>query len=498
MMASIPTHLSPGAYLKMTSKLIRFSLTTLSFLTLFSQLGFSSAGISLAAEKPNVILIFADDQGYQDLGVFGSPNIKTPNVDRLAKEGMKFTDFYSAASVCTPSRAALMTGCYPERVGGLPVLFPRDTRGLNPTEQTIAEVLKANGYSTGCIGKWHLGHKKEFLPTSQGFDYYFGIPYSNDMGIDPEMAISKNINWREGATEEQFRGRKTNSRVGGPPLFRGAEVVEYPVDQNTLTKRYTEEAIQFIKKNQAQPFFLYLPHTMPHIPLFATPEFEGKSEAGLYGDTIEELDWSVGQLVETLKDLQLDKKTLVIYTSDNGPWDLKGNATDKVKGNMNRRIGGSAYPLRGFKFQQWEGGMREPTVMWWPGRIPAGTVCREIAGSIDILPTVAAITGAKLPSKKIDGHNIVKLLAGEAGAKSPHKAYFYQARAVRVGDWKLIQGGGRRNDKNKSNQLFNLKTDLSETTNVASENPEIAEKLQTILENFKQEMKSDGRPPGQL
>lgn len=450
-----------------------------------------------AASAPNVIVIFADDQGYQDLGVFGSPNIKTPNVDRMANEGMRFTDFYSAASVCTPSRAALMTGCYPERVGRLPVLFPRDSRGLNPKEVTIADMLKAKGYATACIGKWHLGHKKEFLPTSQGFDYYFGIPYSNDMGIDPSMAIAKDINWRNGYNAEKFRQLK--GRAGGPPLFRGTEVVEFPVDQDTLTKRYTEAAIKFITDHKDEPFFVYLPHTMPHIPLYATPQFAGKSDAGLYGDTIEEMDWSVGQILDVLKKLKLDKNTLVIYTSDNGPWNLKGNATSKVKGNINRSIGGSALPLRGYKFQQFEGGMREPTVMWWPGRIPAGTVCKEIAGTIDILPTVAELTGAELPKPKIDGHSIVPLLEGKADAKSPHKAYFYQARGVRVGDWKLLASGGRKsNDNKKGVMLFNLAKDIGEKHDVAAENPDIVERLSKILEAFKAEVKANGRPAGKL
>jgi len=446
--------------------------------------------------KPNVVLIFADDQGYQDLGVFGSPNIKTPNVDRMAGEGMRFTDFYSAASVCTPSRAALMTGCYPERVGRLGVLFPRDKIGLNPSEMTIAELLKTRGYATACIGKWHLGHKQKFLPTNHGFDTYFGIPYSNDMGADPAMQLSDDIRWRGGFNEEKFRQLTPNNRRAGPPLFRGTRVVEFPVDQNTLTKRYTEEAVRFITANKDKPFFVYLPHTMPHIPLYATPEFSGKSAAGLYGDTIEEMDWSVGQIMATLKKLKLDRNTLVIYTSDNGPWNLKGNATDKVKGNKNRRIGGSALPLRGYKFQQFEGGMREPTVMWWPGRIPAGSVCREVAGTIDILPTLAAITGAALPRQKIDGHNILPLLEGRKDARSPHKAYFYQSKAVRIGEWKLLESGPR--NKPKRQLLFNLASDIGEKNNVAADHPDVVKRLSRALSDFKARMKSEGRPRGSL
>lgn len=447
-------------------------------------------------QTPNIILIFADDQGYQDLGVFGSPNIKTPHVDCMAREGMRFTDFYSAASVCTPSRAALMTGCYPERVGRLGVLFPRNKIGLNPSELTVAELLKTKGYATACIGKWHLGHKERFLPTNQGFDVYFGIPYSNDMGADPTMQLASNINWRNGFTREKFRQLKPNNRNAGPPLMRGTRVVEFPADQNTLTRRYTEEAIRFITANKDTPFFIYLPHTMPHIPLYVTPEFSGKSAAGLYGDAIEEMDWSVGQIMTALKGLKLHRNTLVIYTSDNGPWNLKGNATDKVRGNKNRRIGGSALPLRGYKFQQFEGGMREPTVMWWPGRIPPGSVCRELAGTIDILPTLAAITGAQLPEHKIDGHNILPLLEGRQDARTPHAAYFYQSKAVRMGEWKLMQPGGRNNSKRTL--LFNLAKDIAEKHNVAAEHPDIVKRLSETLSAFKARMKSEGRPRGTL
>ncbi|MDX1566141.1 MAG: sulfatase-like hydrolase/transferase, partial [Phycisphaeraceae bacterium] len=343
------------------------------------------------------------------------------------------------------------------------------------------------------IGKWHLGHKKPFLPTNHGFDTYFGIPYSNDMGVDPKMDLASDIVWRKDFNEKKFRKLGTG-RGKGPPLMRGTEVVEFPVDQNTLTRRYTAESIRFIDKNKDRPFFLYLPHTMPHIPLYATPQFAGKSEAGLYGDVIEEMDWSVGQILEALKTRKLDRKTLVIYTSDNGPWKLKANATAKVKGNTNRNVGGSALPLRGYKFQQFEGGMREPTVMWWPGRIPAGSVCDEVAGTIDILPTAAAIAGAKRPDKKIDGHNILPLMEGRSGAQSPHKAYFYQSRGVRVGDWKLLAGG--RGVKGK--MLFNLAEDISEKNNLADKHPDKVKQLLKILGDFKAQMKAEGRPPGRL
>jgi len=438
-----------------------------------------------ADTKPNVIIIFTDDQGYQDLGCFGSPNIKTPHIDQMAKEGMRFTDFYSAASVCTPSRAALLTGCYPERVGNLGVLFPNRSQGLNPEETTIARMLKSAGYATACVGKWHLGHHKEFLPTSHGFDSYFGIPYSNDMGIDRNMKLAEKVVWRNEANEEKFRS--SSGRGGGPPVMRGTEVIEWPADQNTLTKRYTEESIAFIKENKDQPFFLYLPHTMPHIPLFVTPEFEGKSDAGLYGDCIEEIDWGVGEILKTLKELKIDQNTLIVYTSDNGPWNLKGNNTDKVKGNMNRRIGGSAYPVKGYKFSKNEGGMRVPTVMRWPAKIPEGSACSEVAGTIDLLPTIAAISGACLPGKKIDGKSIVPLMEGAEGEKSPHEGYFYRTQGVRSGKWKLL-----------GNNLYDLSEDIGESKNVAKENPEVLERLKNLLQAHKDELNQNRRPAGNV
>lgn len=434
-------------------------------------------------EKPNVIIIFTDDQGYEDLGVFGATAIKTPNIDKMARAGMRFTDFYSAASVCTPSRAALLTGCYPKRVGNLNVLFPRDVIGLNPAETTIAGMLKRVGYATACIGKWHLGHLKAFLPTNHGFDTYFGIPYSNDMTIAQDMRLSRALVLREGITQQTLWQAKKNL----VPLMRNEEVIEYPADQSTLTRRYTEEAIAFIKRNREKPFFLYLPHTMPHIPLYASPEFEGKSDAGLYGDCIEEIDWSVGQILAALREHGLDKKTLVIYTSDNGPWDLKANKTAKVKGNKNRSVGGSAHPLRGYKFSTWEGGMREPTVMWWPGRIPAGKVCEEVAGTIDLLPTIAALAGAPLPERKIDGKNIVALLEGAPGATSPHAAYFYGTEGVRAGKWKL-----------RKNALFDLSGDMSEQNNVASEHPDVVVRLNMLRQDHRAELNKNKRPPGRM
>jgi arylsulfatase A len=440
-----------------------------------------AGALPLAAAPPNVIIIMADDQGYEDLGCFGSPKIKTPHIDRMAKEGMRFTDFYSGASVCTPSRAALLTGSYASRAGNLRVLFPRDSAGLNPSEITIAELLKSKGYATACIGKWHLGHHKQFLPTSQGFDSYYGVPYSNDMTLDPSQPLANEIVLREGFTAESI---KTHQKKNLVPLMRNEEIIEYPVDQNTLTKRYTEEAIKFISANKEKPFFLYLPHTMPHIPVYVAPEFEGKSDIGLYGDSIEELDWSTGQILHALRKLKLDQNTLVVYTSDNGPWKL---ATDSwEKGNMNRRVGGFAHPLRGYKFQRFEGGMRVPTVMWWPGRIPADRTCSEVAASMDLFATCAEISGAKAPTDRIiDGKSLIPLLEGKDGAKSPHKAFFFRTEGVRSGKWKLLKG-----------ELYNLESDIAESKNVAKDHPEVANRLQALLDAHKKDLAENFRPHG--
>ena len=409
-----------------------------------------------STDKPNFIIIFTDDQGYQDVGCFGSPNINTPNLDRMAAEGMKFTDFYVAASICSPSRAALLTGCYPPRVSITKVLFPRDSIGLNPKEVTIADILKAQGYATACVGKWHLGHLPQFLPMQQGFDSYYGIPYSNDMRIK--------------------RGDKS-----GPPLMRNEDIIEHPAEQATLTQRYTEESIKFITENKNRPFFLYLPHTMPHVPLFVSEKFKGKSKRGLYGDVIEEIDWSVGRILKTLKDLGIDEKTLVLFTSDNGPWLGK------------KHHGGSALPLRDGKFTTYEGGMREPTIMRWPGEIPEGKVCGEVCGTIDLLPTFARLAGAEPPADRvIDGKDIWPLISGRPRAKSPHKAFFYyrgnKLEAVRSGRWKL--------HRKKKTALYDLEIDISEKNNLAAGHPKIVKRLTGVMEKFDRELKANARPPG--
>jgi len=402
--------------------------------------------------KPNFVLIFTDDQGYADVGCFGAEGFETPNLDRMAEEGMKFTDFYVGASICSPSRAALLTGCYPPRVSIIRVLFPTDRSGLNPDEDTIADVLKTRGYATACIGKWHLGHLPKFLPTQQGFDYYFGLPYSNDM-------------------------RPEQSKKYPPlPLIEGQEPIELDPDQSQLTRRYTEKAVAFIKQNKDKPFFVYLPHTMPHIPLYVSEKFAGKSKKGIYGDVIEELDWSAGKILNTLKELGLDERTLVIFTSDNGPWLSK------------KEHGGSAKPLRDGKFSSYEGGLRVPCIMRWPGTIPAGAVCSEISATIDLLPTFAKLAGAKLPADRIiDGRDISALMTN-VNAKTPHKAFYYygvkKLDAVRSGDWKLVFA----NSKVDPPALYNLKDDISEQHDVSANHPDVVEKLSKLADSMRQDL----------
>ena len=440
---------------------------------------------SLFSKPPNFIIIFTDDQGFEDIGCFGSPKIKTPNLDKLAAEGRKFTSFYSANSVCSPSRASLLTGCYPVRISIPGVLFPRHEIGLNPDEITIADLLKSEGYATSCIGKWHIGHKPKFLPTRQGFDSYYGIPYSNDMTIDPEANLAADIKLREGFTLDRIRNEKPKKDF--VPLMRNEEVIEYPCDQTTLTQRYTEEAVKFIEENKNKPFFLYLPHTMPHIPLFASEKFKGKSERGLYGDTIEEIDWSVGEIMKSLRDNNLDKNTLVIYTSDNGPWKLKGGR------------GGSAHPLRGFKFQTYEGGMRVPCIMHWKGKVPAGSSCDEIAATIDLLPTIAGLSGAEMPNDRtIDGKDIWPLIAGKKGAQTPHKIYFFykgnKLESARQGKWKLRRSG----KKSQPVELYDLASDISESKNLAKENEILVNEMIKKMNLFDEKLKKNQRPAGEL
>ena len=418
------------------------------------------------AEKPNFIIIFCDDLGYGDLGCFGSKKHRTPNIDRMADEGMRFTSFYVTSGVCTPSRSSLMTGCYPRRVNMHEsgrqewVLFPVAKKGLNPNEITIAEVLKSRGYATACVGKWHLGDQPKFLPTRQGFDYYYGIPYSNDMGT---------------------KQRKINPPL---PLMQNEKVIEAPADQNTLTKRYTEQVIKFITANKDKPFFVYLPHTMPHNPVHSSEKFRGKSANDGYGDCVEEIDFSTGRILETLKELNIDDHTLVVFTSDNG---------------AAKRWGGSNLPLSGFKGSTAEGGMREPAVMLWPGKIPVGKTCNELASTLDLLPTLALLAGAKSPTDRIiDGKNIWPLMAGKKDASSPHKAFYYyktdQLQAVRSGKWKLhlpfkIKNRNQKKDAtNAPLKLYDLEADIAEKNNVADLYPDVVKRLFDLAEKARRDL----------
>jgi arylsulfatase A-like enzyme len=413
-----------------------------------------------------VVIILTDDQGYADVGCFGAKGFRTPNLDRMAREGMRFSDFYVASSVCSPSRAALMTGCYPQRIG-LPIVLEANSEiGLSSQEETIPELLKKAGYATGMFGKWHLGDQRQFLPTRHGFDEYFGLPYSNDMW--PFHPVKKNF-------------------FPDLPLLEGERPVAYNPDQSQLTTWYTERSVAFIKKHKDQPFFLYLAHNAPHVPLFVSDKFRGKTDRGLYGDICEEIDWSVGQVLKTIQRLGLDDRTLVIFFSDNGPWLSYGNHA------------GSSVPLRNGKTTSYEGGFRVPCIARWPGHIPANRLCREIVTSMDLLPTLATLTGTSEPAKKIDGKNIWPLLSAEPGAKSPHKAFFYyngwQLEAVRSGPWKLIlpltyyavdQPGkdgipGTNVWTNVPLALYDLQNDIGEQSDVALEHTDVIENLLRLV-----------------
>jgi arylsulfatase A len=406
-----------------------------------------------ARRPPNFIIIFIDDLGYQDVGCFGSPLIKTPRIDQMAAEGMKLTSFY-AQPVCTPSRAAILTGCYPMRVGLPSVLNPKSKVGISDNEITLAQLLKRHGYATACIGKWHLGHHQPFLPTRHGFDSYFGLPYSNDM--------------------------QPNGKNGYPevPLMRNEQIIEQPANQDTLTQRYTQEAISFIERSKDRPFFLYLPHTMVHVPLHVSDGFRGKSKRGLYGDAVEEIDWSTGEILDTLKRLGLDDNTLVMFTSDNGPWLIK------------KEDGGCALPLRDGKGTTYEGGVREPTVLRWPGHVPAGSACSEMTSEMDLLPTFAGLAGAEVPSDRIiDGKDIWPLMSGAPGAKSPHDVIFYysntQLRAVRSGKWKLVLAQPKNN---VPAALYDLDADISETTDLSARYPKMVKKLEELAEKCRDDL----------
>lgn len=415
------------------------------------------------ASSPNVIIIFADDMGYGDLGCYGNPVIKTPHLDKMALDGVRLTSFYAAAPVCSPSRAALLTGRYPVRCGMPGNTGPGSDKHLPESEITIANMLKDKGYRTMAIGKWHLGHQRpELLPTGRGFDSWYGLPYSNDMRT-PFVQ-----------TNEPLK------------LYRDTEPIEYPVDQTTLTERYTEEAVKFIEVAEEKPFFLYLAHSMPHLPVSTSEKFLDKSDGGLYGDVIETIDWSVGRIRETLEAKGIAENTLLVFTSDNGPWlDLPDRMLNE---NVERWHGGSPGPLRGAKGTTYEGGMRVPMIACWPGHIPAGTRNAHVASTMDLLPTIAGISGAALPKDRIlDGSDILPLLSGTA--ESPHEYFYYfrgdRLEAVRHGVWKL-----RKEGASAETELFHMENDPRELYNVADAHPDIVSALMERMKNFQEEVRN--------
>jgi arylsulfatase A-like enzyme len=442
-----------------------------------------------AARPPNLVVIFCDNLGYGDIEPFGSTAHRTPHLNRMAREGMKFTHFCVTAGVCTPSRASLMTGCYAQRVGmhvnprdGL-VLRPVSPYGLNPSEVTIAEVLKPRGYATAIIGKWHLGDQPEFLPTRQGFDLFFGVPYSDDM------------------THEM--GRRLGDRMDGSkwpplPLMENEAVVEAPANRDLLTKRYTERACEFIEQNKDQPFFLYFPQAMPgSTPApFASPAFKGRSRNGPWGDSVEELDWSTGQILDKLVELDIDERTLVIWTSDNGA---------PMARDMSSPARGTNKPLFGRGYTTAEGAFRVPTIMWWPGKIAAGAECHELATTMDLLPTFAHLASTAPPTDRIiDGHDIRPLVFGIPGAKSPYEVFYYynqdQLQAVRSGPWKLFLplATFSRHPHFQRGQattplLFNVVTDIGSTTNVADEYPDVVRRLTGLASQARADLGDAGQ-----
>ncbi len=424
---------------------------------------------------PNVIIIFTDDQGYNDVGCFGSPDIETPYLDQMAKEGVKLTQFYAAQAVCSASRAALLTGCYPNRIGVHGAYMPDSKSGLHPDEVTIAEMLKKEGYATAMFGKWHLGDDPTLLPLQQGFDEYYGIPYSNDMWpYHPQQGPIFNF--------------------GPLPLYEGNTIVDTLHDQSMLTTHITERSIQFIKENKDRPFFLYVPHPQPHVPLFVSDKFKGKSKRGLYGDVIMEIDWSTGQILKALKEYDIDDNTMVIFTSDNGPWLNYGDHA------------GSAGILREGKGTAWEGGQREPFIIRYPEIVPDGVEVDAPMMAIDILPTIAEVTGSTLPPRTIDGVSGWNLLTGQTD-QSPQPSYFYyykqnELHGVRHGKWKLYfphtyrSLSGREGGKGglpvdydyltmESVELYNIDVDPGESSNVASQNPEIVLQIKTLADSMR-------------
>lgn len=461
-----------------------------------------SVDVTLATSRkptprpPNVVIIFTDDQGYGDVGVFGATAFPTPNLDRMAREGRRFTDFHAAQPVCTASRAALLTGCYPNRIGLPGALGPKSFIGISSQETTLAQLFKSKGYATGMAGKWHLGHLPQHLPVCHGFDEFFGLPYSSDM-------------W-------PHHPEASPGSYPPLPLFENDRVLNgdlTPADQDQLTTQYAERAVRFIETNKDKPFFFYLAPNTPHVPLHVSNKFKGKSGGGLYGDVIMEIDWAVGEVLNALKRNNLDADTLVIFSSDNGPWLSYGNHA------------GSAGPFREGKGTNFEGGHREPCIMRWPGRLPANSVCKEPLMTIDIFPTIARLIGAELPAHKIDGLDIWPVLADLPAAKNPHDAYYFyynqnDLQAVRSGEWKLLfahttrtmngqpQGKdgvpGKYRPQPIKRALYNLTSDPGETQDVSASHPEIITRLEAFAENARVDLGDDltkraatgARPPG--
>jgi arylsulfatase len=437
-------------------------------------------------QPPNFVLVFIDDMGYGDIGTQGATGWTTPNLDKMASQGMRFTNFYSAAPVCSASRAGLMTGCYPNRIGFSGALNPTDTVGINSNESTVAEILKAVGYATAIFGKWHLGHQREFLPLQNGFDEYLGLPYSNDMWPLDDVG------------QPLPEGHRRNS-FPQLPLIEGNETKELITDlkgQDKLTTLYTEKAVDFINRNADNPFFLYVPHTMGHVPLGVSEKFRGKSEQGFYGDVMMEIDWSVGEIEKALQANGISENTVFIFTTDNGPWLNYGNHA------------GSAGGLREGKTTSWEGGQRVPFIIKWPAGVPAGTICNKLGCAIDILPSFAKLAGTNLPELKFDGIDITELWKGNFEAKPRENILFYYGKnnlnAVRKGNWKLVlphtwasydtkpgndgRGGPRINKKVETPQLYNMMRDPGEQFNVIDYYPEKAAEIMILVEEARTEL----------
>ena len=470
-------------------------LLLLTLIITFAPVATSAEGNKGSIQAPNIIIIMTDDQGYADVGKFGAKGFSTPHLDRMADEGLRFTNWYVPQAVCGASRAGLLTGCYPNRINMLGAPGPSSRGGIADGEILISEMLKDRGYSTALFGKWHLGHLRKFLPLQHGFDEYYGLPFSNDM-------------WPYHPGVRHLSMEKRLKRWPHLPMIEGNEIINKevsPEDQVGLTTSYTEKAVDFIARNRTKPFFLYVAHSMPHVPLFVSEKFKGKSEQGLYGDVIMEIDWSVGQILSALKRFDLADDTLVLFTSDNGPWLSYGNHA------------GSAHPLREGKGTTWEGGQRVPCIVRWPRRIPAGQACHTPAMHIDLFPTIQNIVGGTAPPHQIDGRDITALLTNPGEAKSPHEAYFFyrgdRLEAVRSGKWSLHLNHSYRSLKDQPGKdgipgpyiqkqtevtLYDLEKDLSQKRNIAEDYPRIVNRLRDLAKKFDASLRANKRPRGSL